>query len=101
MKRFLGRHEIPEIRLHRGRVGLRLGVRELRDRDRGEDADDHDDDQQFDEREAFPGVRHTDGPVSREARRGKDERRGGSRRSFRSLLKAVVVPQHPHVLTES
>ena len=38
-----------------GRLGLALGIGELRNRDRGKDADDHDDDQQFDQREAVPG----------------------------------------------
>src|SRR4029077_1932366 len=46
-------HHVAEVRLHRGDIRLRLRVRELRDRNRGENADDHDDDQQLDEGEAL------------------------------------------------
>ena len=42
--RFLRRNEVAKIRLHRGDVRLFLRVRELRNRDRGQDADDDDDD---------------------------------------------------------
>src|SRR6185437_1671361 len=41
-----------EVRLDSRQVGLALRIRELRNRDRGENADDHDDDQKFDEGEA-------------------------------------------------
>src|SRR6185437_12586591 len=50
---FLGGHQIPKIRLHRGDVRLRLGVGELRDRDGGQDTDDHHHDQQLNERETL------------------------------------------------
>src|ERR1041385_7096373 len=49
----LGRGEVPEVGLHAGDERLLLGVAELRDRDRGQDADDHDDDQQLDEGKAL------------------------------------------------
>ena len=42
----------------RGGIRAALRVLELRDRDRGEDADDHDDDQKLDEGEAGPSTRH-------------------------------------------
>ena len=57
-ERLFGRHEVTKIRLHRGDVRLRLGVRELRNRDRGKNTDDHDDDQELDEREAFAELKH-------------------------------------------
>src|SRR5215207_4119595 len=56
--RLFGRHEVAEIRLHRRDVRLRLGVGELRDRDRGQDADDHDNDQKLDQGEAATGRAH-------------------------------------------
>ena len=54
--RLFSRHEVAEVRLHRGDVGLLLRVRELRNRDRGKNADDDHDDQKFDEGEAFAVV---------------------------------------------
>src|SRR5690606_4028554 len=50
--------DLLEIRLHRGHVGLLARLAELRDRDGGQDADDHDHDQQLDEREALPVLKH-------------------------------------------
>src|SRR5690348_13305582 len=52
-ERFLGGHQVPKIRFHRGDVRLRLGVRELRDRDGGQNADDHHHDQELDQRETL------------------------------------------------
>src|SRR6266704_4627318 len=43
----------PTVRLHRGDVRLLLRVGELRDRDGGQNADDHHHDQQLNEREAL------------------------------------------------
>src|SRR4029079_19427207 len=51
----LGRHQVAQIRLHGGDVRLRLRVGELRDRDRGKNTDDHDDDQKLDEGETATG----------------------------------------------
>src|SRR5690349_10408578 len=51
--RLFSSHEVAEVRLHGRRIRLLLGVGELRDRDRGENADDHDDDQQLDECETL------------------------------------------------
>src|ERR1035437_4550818 len=50
---FLRGDEIAEVRLHRGDVRLLLRVGELRNRDRGENADDDDDDQQLDQGETL------------------------------------------------
>src|SRR5437762_13015442 len=49
---FVGRH-VAKVRLHRGEIRLLLGVRELRDRDRGKNADDGAHDQQLNEGTAF------------------------------------------------
>src|SRR4051812_25723269 len=57
-ERFFSRDEVAEVRLHRGDVRLRLGVRELRNRDRGENTDDDDDNQQLDERETLAKLWH-------------------------------------------
>src|SRR5437660_1239043 len=43
---FVGRH-VAKVRLHRGDVRLVLGIRELRNRDRGKNADDDDHDQKL------------------------------------------------------
>src|SRR5215208_5018192 len=62
-------HEVAQVRLHRGHVGLLLRVRELRDRDRRENADDHDHDQQLDQRETLARVlHHLVGPCSEAVR---------------------------------
>src|SRR5215208_5152274 len=53
--RLLGRDEVAEVRLHRGDVRLLLRVRELRDRDRGKNAEDHDDNQELEQRETLLG----------------------------------------------
>src|SRR5207247_6451639 len=45
---FVGRH-VAKVRLHRGEIRLLLGVRELRNRDRGKNADDDDHDQKLNE----------------------------------------------------
>src|SRR5687767_1549852 len=47
------RGQVAEIGLHRREVRLFLRVRELRNRDRGENADNYDDDQKFDQRESL------------------------------------------------
>src|SRR5207244_3181663 len=59
---FLGRERVTQVGLDRCELGLVLGRRELRDRDGGQDADDHDHDEQLDEGEAF-AVRHCLPPV--------------------------------------
>src|ERR1035437_7963178 len=59
---FLRGDEIAEVRLHRGDVRLFLRVGELRNRDRGKNADDDDDDQQLDEGEALLVTRHRGTP---------------------------------------
>src|SRR2546423_8022985 len=52
-ERFLSRHEVPQVGLHRGDVSLPLRVGGLRDRDSGQDADDHHHDQQLNERKTL------------------------------------------------
>src|SRR5258706_303548 len=52
-KRLFGRHEVPQIRLHRCEIRLLLRVSELRNRDRGQNADDHHDDQKLDQCKAL------------------------------------------------
>src|SRR6266702_786856 len=47
--RLFGRNQVAQIRLHRSQIRLFLRVRELRNRDRGQDADDHDHDQKLDQ----------------------------------------------------
>src|ERR1700693_1155627 len=42
------RREVTKVRLHRGDVRLVLRIRKLRDRNRGKNADDYDDDQKLD-----------------------------------------------------
>src|SRR2546430_13421570 len=49
---FVGRH-VAKVRLHRGDVRLVLGVGELRNRNRGKNADDDDYDQKLDQRETL------------------------------------------------
>src|SRR5205823_12182515 len=49
----LGLHEVTKVRLHRGDVGLPLLIGELRDRDGGQDADNHHHDQQLNERKTL------------------------------------------------
>src|SRR5436305_10770395 len=49
---FVGRH-VAKVRLHRGDVRLILGVSELRNRNRGKNADNHDYDQKLNERKAL------------------------------------------------
>src|ERR1700694_2144657 len=39
------RREVTKVRLHRGHIGLVLRVRKLRNRNRGKNTDDHDNDQ--------------------------------------------------------
>src|SRR5229473_2956709 len=51
--RLFGGHHVPKVRLHGGDVRLRLRVGELRDRDGGQNPDDHHHDQQLDERETL------------------------------------------------
>src|SRR2546430_14966163 len=61
----LGRHEVTKVGLHRGDVRLPLRIGELRDRDGGQDADDHHHDQQLDERKSLAvHVLHTPGVVT-------------------------------------
>src|SRR5439155_17843249 len=48
-----GRDQVAKVGLHRGDVRLLLGVRELRNRDRGQNTDDHDHDQQLNQRETL------------------------------------------------
>src|ERR1700693_5374535 len=43
----LERREVTKVRLHSGDVGLVLGVREFRNRNRGENTDDYDNDQKL------------------------------------------------------
>jgi len=57
-ERLFSGDEVAKIRDHRGLVRLALRVRELRDRDRGQDADDHDDDEQFNEGKTLSQVHH-------------------------------------------
>src|SRR4029077_750865 len=61
-ERFLGGHQVPKVRLHRGDVRLRLGVGELRDRDGGQNADDHHHDQELNECKTL-AVHHEIAPV--------------------------------------
>src|SRR6478752_5906771 len=56
--RLFSRDQVAQIRLHGGDVRLRLRVGELRDRDRGKNTDDHDDDQKLDEGETATGRAH-------------------------------------------
>src|SRR5207248_10471009 len=51
--RLFRRHQVAQVRLHRGEVRLFLRVGKLRDRDRGQNADDHDHDQQLNERKTL------------------------------------------------
>jgi hypothetical protein len=53
-----GGREGPGVGLRLGQPGARLDVGVERDRDRGEDADDGDDDHQLDEREAALVTQH-------------------------------------------
>src|SRR2546422_1032695 len=46
-------HQVTKVGLHRGEIRLLLRVGELRNRDRGQNADDHDYDQQLNERETL------------------------------------------------
>src|SRR5436853_643433 len=46
-------NQVAQIRLHRGEIRLFLRVRELRNRDRGQNTDDHDDDQKLDQCETL------------------------------------------------
>src|SRR5439155_9206539 len=50
---FRSGHQVPKVRLHGGDVRLRLRVGELRDRDGGQDADDHHHNQQLNECETL------------------------------------------------
>src|SRR3989441_385643 len=52
-ERLFRRHQVAQIRLHRRDVSFALGVGELRDRDRGQNADNHDHDQQLNECETL------------------------------------------------
>ena len=74
-ERFFSGDEVTKIRDHRGLVRLALRVRELRNRDRGQNADDHDDDEQFDEGKALSEFQHFGG--SREERELGDSAAGG------------------------
>src|SRR2546422_7239146 len=51
--RLFSGHQVPKIGLQRSDVRLLLGVRELRDRDGGKNADDHHHDQKLNERETL------------------------------------------------
>src|SRR5712692_6833064 len=51
--RLFSGHQVPKVGLHRSDIRLLLGVRELRDRDGGKNADDHHHDQQLNERETL------------------------------------------------
>src|SRR2546427_3110007 len=51
--RLFSGHQVPKVGLHRSEIRLLLGVRELRDRDGGKNADDHHHDQQLNERETL------------------------------------------------
>src|SRR5439155_23334405 len=57
-ERLFGCNEVAKIRLHRREVRLALCVRELRDRDRGQNTDNDDHDQQLDEGKAFAKSLH-------------------------------------------
>src|SRR5438045_4869475 len=57
---FVGRH-VAKVRLHRGDVRLVLGIGELRNRNRGKNADDHDYDQKFNECKTL-SVAHLESP---------------------------------------
>src|SRR6266498_3984383 len=79
---FLVRGEVAEVSIHRRDVSLLLGVRELRNRDRGKNADDDDHDEKLDQCETLlvayhlwnlpertlscPTVRRTMGPRKRQ-----------------------------------
>src|ERR1051325_966381 len=52
-ERLLSGHQVTKVGLHRGDVGLPLRIGELRDRDGGQDADDHHHDQQLNERKSL------------------------------------------------
>src|SRR6267154_4169517 len=51
--RLFGGNEVAQVRLHRREIRLLLRVRELRNRDRGQNADDHDHDQKLDQCKAL------------------------------------------------
>src|SRR4029077_13286907 len=61
-ERLLSRDQVTKVGLHRSDVGLPLRISELRDRDGGQDADDHHHDQQLDERKTL-AVHLTHTPV--------------------------------------
>src|SRR2546421_1216667 len=52
-ERLLSSHQVTQVGLHGGQVGLALRIRELRDRDGGQDADNHHHDQQLNERKTL------------------------------------------------
>src|SRR2546427_5104130 len=60
--RLFGGHEVPEIRLHRSQIRLLLRVGELRNRDGGQNTDDHHDDQKLDQGKAL-AVHSTTSPT--------------------------------------
>src|SRR5688500_5755365 len=90
-------HEVTKVALHGREVRLLLRVRELRDRDRGQNADDHDDDQELDQGKAFPIlVLHestpVEGSVATEVRRtGRQVVRHGQGQKRRASLRAVAA----------
>src|SRR5213078_4264869 len=60
--RLFGGHEVPEIRLHRSQIRLLLRVGELRNRDGGQNTDDHHHDQKLDQGKAL-AVHSTTSPT--------------------------------------
>src|SRR6266513_5838197 len=60
--RLFGGHEVPEIRLHRSQIRLLLRVSELRNRDGGQNADDHHHDEKLDQGKAL-AVHSTTSPT--------------------------------------
>src|SRR5204863_7722993 len=57
--RLLSSHQVTKVGLHRGEVSLPLRIGELRDRDGGQDADDHHHDQQLNERKTLADRKST------------------------------------------
>src|SRR5207245_10091855 len=64
-------HEVPEIRLHRSQIRLLLRVGELRNRDGGQNTDDHHNDQKLNEGETL-AVHPTTSPMSNSSAQGND-----------------------------
>src|SRR5207249_3911475 len=72
--RLFGGHEVPEIRLHRSQIRLLLRVGELRNRDGGQNTDDHHHDQKLDQGKAL-AVHSTTSPT-RKIQDAKNENSG-------------------------